>query len=533
MMNPAPGPKDYGKYPVRPGPRYDYYGEQERLGYFYDPYTDTYQRNKVEQQKYYEEIGLVPKQPREPSLMQQIAPLAGLAMIKPAGEFVFDAAIKPAYEAGKKGLLGLWKDDAPAVQQATPTQTQGLQVSKENDAGGLLKWWNDTKPTPVAQNADGSVAMSDGSTIQPVGTAANGGTMMSDGSVMNPDGTIQDSSGVNLGRVGQGALGAYQGYQGYQQWKSGDKLGGGVNMTAGATNIAAAAGSQMAKKIAPGLNVVAGAYGMYDTLKGDVRTRNFKSVGSKVVEGAASGASMGAGIDVMTGGVTMGLGAAIGAIVGGTIGLVRGLWKSGKHKDQSRRDAYRRGLEELGIADRSGKGGGHAFVLSDGTKFDIGRDGGYRRENGCALYEMSEEEMRDPKYAFTQAALMPIAQAMGGEEGNVGAEGQTSVMLTHGILSTGHDPATEIRSIYARALGVDPSEVTPENINGWIGEHYEEWGIDVDTARSYQNAINYWLDPNYDRGATDETFAQYADQYFKDNPLNGEKKDEEEQKDGQ
>lgn len=498
-------------YPRIPGPNY----RGELQGMIYDPWNDRYIPNPKEQQQYLEGIGAADPTPKPMTPFETAGWTVGTGA---AGGLVYWGADRFADKMG-------WGSGSTPTTTA-PSTPQGIQINRVPSSGGGGGLLNVGGSTPV------STVQSSGN-ITPVGSAKGGGLLMSDGSVQaapqTPTGvqvTRLDANGnpvqtgPTTGQYVQGGLGAVQGYQGYQQWQQGDKFGGGVNMAAGAGNIAAAAGSQTAASYVPGLNLVAGAYGMSQTLKGTVRTRNAGSVGAKTAQGASAGAAIGAGIGASFFGVGAAPGAVIGAIVGGVAGLVRGLWKSGRHEDFYRRDAYRHGLEQMGLADRSGGKGRHALIFSDGTKIDIND---LRDEGGVQNYELTEEQMKDPIYAFTQAALMPLTNAMGGKDGNIGAEGQTAALLTKGIIKSGHDPATEIRNAYAKAVGIDPAQVNAKEINDWIGQNYEEWGLTKEMAQGYQNGINYWLDPQYDREFSNQTFVAAANKYFEDNPLDKDK----------
>lgn len=90
--------------------------------------------------------------------------------------------------------------------------------------------------------------------------------------------------------------------------------------------------------------------------------------------GATSGAAAGAAIGtIIAPGVGTAIGAALGSIVGGLLGSI----KTGKHKDQVVRDQVRGALVERGILDSSFK-----IALADGSKYDVGLDGGPKAEFG-------------------------------------------------------------------------------------------------------------------------------------------------------
>lgn len=108
-----------------------------------------------------------------------------------------------------------------------------------------------------------------------------------------------------------------------------------------------------------------GAYGMYNLINQNTRTRNPQSVGMSMAQGAAAGAAIGNAVPV--------IGTAAGAIIGGVVGAIRGLWKSGKHSHQMRRDAVRNGLRNLNFV-QTIDGSDH-LTLADGSTYNIGLDG--------------------------------------------------------------------------------------------------------------------------------------------------------------
>lgn len=126
--------------------------------------------------------------------------------------------------------------------------------------------------------------------------------------------------------------------------------------------------------------------------------------------GAVSGAAIGAYAGTYVFPV---VGTAIGAVAGAVIGGLIGNIKAGKHDDQVNRDRFRSGLRELGITDQD-----HLVKFTDGTVFDMGKDGGNRLNNvdGSTrrFYEI------DPKNKFAHQAVgwvNPLAITLAG--GNV------------------------------------------------------------------------------------------------------------------
>jgi hypothetical protein len=91
------------------------------------------------------------------------------------------------------------------------------------------------------------------------------------------------------------------------------------------------------------------------------------------VQGTINGATTGAYIGTH---ILPGLGTVVGGAIGGLVGFVGGIVKVGKHPDQKARDGIRALMKENGIVDNKWQ-----LTLADGSKFDIGRDGGAKLTN--------------------------------------------------------------------------------------------------------------------------------------------------------
>jgi hypothetical protein len=119
---------------------------------------------------------------------------------------------------------------------------------------------------------------------------------------------------------------------------------------------------------------------------------------STPAQGAASGSAVGAAIGTaFAPGVGTAIGAAIGAIAGGLIGAI----KTGKHKDQKVRDAVRDVLIERGVLSSD-----YQIGLADGTQFDIGIDGGPKKElGGLRPFEV---DLNNPLAKYAISWMNPI-----------------------------------------------------------------------------------------------------------------------------
>ena len=236
---------------------------------------------------------------------------------------------------------------------------------------------------------------------------------------------------VNWGQVAQGGLALAQMYGAYKSFKGGDKVGGTINMAAGAGNLATATGAVATGQAAgatgayviPGLNILAGAYGGYQTAKmigdtaaGSGRTKN------AAVGGAASGAAIGTAI-------APGIGTAIGAGIGALAGAVGSWTGSKKGKAQFMRDQIRGGLQQGGILDDKFQG-----TLADGSKYDFGKDG-----STLKWKEIDKISAEKPK-AWNGA--VPLADALAASYGFVGQKASDiAAWYAKGAVSNAGDDA--------------------------------------------------------------------------------------------
>lgn len=77
----------------------------------------------------------------------------------------------------------------------------------------------------------------------------------------------------------------------------------------------------------------------------------------------------------------------LGAGIGAAIGLAGSFIKSGKHADQISRDSVRSQLVQSGLTDQD-----FNLTRADGTKYNIGNDGGATLANGKRVYELDLED---------------------------------------------------------------------------------------------------------------------------------------------
>lgn len=228
--SPQPGPKQPGKYPVQPGPKYDYYGEQQ--GWIYNPYSDEYMPDPATSQAWGEEVGLIEPEEKPPGLGEQLLPVAATAGTMYAAQELGKEAVGGGLYDTVSGWFGGGEAATTATEAAqgamsggqTASQLPGFMSTSTNAAS--------SGAYPVGTAVDGSVMMSDGTT-----QAANSGFMSGYGQV--------GGGPINyLGPVGMAA----GGYGMAQAYESGDELSGalsGATFGAGAAGTAALMGANL------------------------------------------------------------------------------------------------------------------------------------------------------------------------------------------------------------------------------------------------------------------------------------------------
>lgn len=141
QYNPAPGPQQPQRYPTRPGPNYQQFGEQQ--GYLYDSYTDQYYRDPRAVKEHYQNQGLIPPDPKQPGLAEQLLPIVGVGGALVAGQ-----------QLGKEipGLLGDIGggigDSIGSIGNLGSAPTSGLEATAGN--------FSFTDPTGAADSYLGS-----------------------------------------------------------------------------------------------------------------------------------------------------------------------------------------------------------------------------------------------------------------------------------------------------------------------------------------------------------------------------------------
>jgi hypothetical protein len=101
------------------------------------------------------------------------------------------------------------------------------------------------------------------------------------------------------------------------------------------------------------------------------------------------------------------VGTAVGAAVGAVTGGLFGCMKWGKHEDQLMRDQVRDLLVQAGVLDAR-----FGLQLADGTRYDLGKDGGPRAEfGGRRPYEV---DFSSPFAAQAVAWVDPLIELFAG-----------------------------------------------------------------------------------------------------------------------
>ncbi len=166
---------------------------------------------------------------------------------------------------------------------------------------------------------------------------------------------------------------------------------------------------------------------------------------STPAKGAASGSAVGAAIGTLFApGVGTAIGGAIGAIAGGLLGSI----KTGKHKDQKARDQVREFLVSNGILASD-----YTIGLADGSRFNIGIDGGPKKELGGR--RPFEVDLSNPMAKYAISWMNPVIA----------------------LLSQGNDKIhTDFVGYFANAALSNAKSIddVKANVNGFI----EQFGLD-------------------------------------------------------
>ena len=192
-----------------------------------------------------------------------------------------------------------------------------------------------------------------------------------------------------------------------------------------------------------------------------------QAVKEGIINGAAIGATIGMGVGAATGAtvgtsILPGPGTVIGSIIGAIVGGIGGSVGSGKGKGQKIRDAWRGNLESLGIATKID--GSHNVTLADGTKYDIGRDGGSKLTNkdGTERFTFDVDWGNETAVnAIPDAHLFAIATGFDPSATDFDAFTRVATQALNAATSNTDDPA-EVQANFRAMLeqgGVDPLQL--------------------------------------------------------------------------
>ena len=331
-----------------------------------------------------------------------------------------------------------------AANQAKPGVMQGSGSAPPDTSGGFS-----TTPMPEM-----------GPTVQAAAVQQTGPT-------------TQPGYFDSAGNYVQGVAGAMQAKQGYDQWQQGDKVGGGMNMASGATNVASSLGSTTAGQVAPWLGVAAGAYNTWDALNNDDATAKEKAFG------AAHNAGMTAANYWTAGGAGL-FDQAFAHVAGKERAqiqnwmmehspVIRGLASvlGGKNRDQMNRDKVREMMQEGGFLDDK-----FNVQLAGGNKFDLGQDGSKQIYN------------TDPNNAATGETIADVhllAAMIGGQNQKIKSD--VAGMLTNAALSNG-DPVSNVMQMYQN-FGI----TNGDEARGLIGQLQEKGVITKEDGDQMQQNI--------------------------------------------
>jgi hypothetical protein len=211
---------------------------------------------------------------------------------------------------------------------------------------------------------------------------------------------------------------------------------------------------------------------------------------STPARGAASGTAIGATIgSLIAPGPGTAIGAAIGAISGGLLGSI----KTGKHADQKVRDQVRSFLQERGIIDSN-----YSIGLADGTRFNIGYDGGPKSELGGR--RPFETDMNNPLTKYAISWLNPVVAFL--SQGNQKIHSDFVGYLANAAISNAKsmdDLKANTNSII-RQFGLD-DKTTAKGISDAV----KNGSLDEDTAAAWLNGIKERTDVDFEGEKTRKT----------------------------
>ncbi len=193
--------------------------------------------------------------------------------------------------------------------------------------------------------------------------------------------------------------------------------------------------------------------------------------------GYATGAGT-AGLAAMAGYAGLGLLGPLGLAAGLLYGKYGQQMRTGKGKDQLERDIVRKGLEKKGFLADKGR-----YVLSDGSTFEMGKDGGFKYDDGLAAYEVDH---KDPMQGVVFGHVLPLAELITGGDDELTAAfagyfTRAAISNSNGDLNKALDNAKDM----AGKLGIDQKK-GKELLNGFT----QQGKIDNNNLGAYNASID-------------------------------------------
>lgn len=340
------------------------------------------------------------------------------AVLQAGGEYAttsFTGDINAPRTIGGRAVLGstVTPDGQPAFTVAQPdgstsVVSQSELVNGANVMGGINAFSilmsnanNEQKLTALTQQGIGVAAANDMISQVAAGNTLAGLSIFN--TAMNWDDMNNIQRGVSVMQTGAQVLNSTYGQaiaQGITNYGSsiasslfgsattqataqvGASAGSSAAASAGAS-ASSTATSQLISGLGTAAGVAAFAYGTYQVYQGAQRVGDLPSsqqganAGATIGSATAAGAALGSVVPV----IGTAIGAAVGAVVGAVVAGAGAFTASSKGAGQMMRDSWRSGLEKGGFATKNKDTGRHEVTLADGSKYDIGLDGGHQIPN--------------------------------------------------------------------------------------------------------------------------------------------------------
>lgn len=216
--NPAPGPDQRNKYPIAVGPKYEKFREQK--GWIYDPYSDSYKPDPKVAKPYYEDTGLIDKEPKPPGLADAIMPVLGTSAAIGVGQSLGKdggAGLLSGLKETVSGASDLFKTGAQKVSDGANFVSDSLGFGGGTDAG--------MQATQQAMSGSPQVAFGPGGAADALLPGGSETTNLMGGA----DDALAANAAPGVLQQGLGAAGAaYGAYNALQGVKEGDPMQAGL-----------------------------------------------------------------------------------------------------------------------------------------------------------------------------------------------------------------------------------------------------------------------------------------------------------------